>query len=248
MAYSKPSDIPRWADTSTNIAEPSSGKKDEGWLVNEIPPSSYENWLKNIIGNWFKWLNERMKDSGGDPNLFALIDPGNQSFVTLSDNVDITSYTDLEIDADPILLMEDDCVIRPNNSTNTCALGSATYTFDSAYIENINSSSVTVNASAGDAMTVVTSATSSSAIVASAAGNQSIGVETSGNKYGIRGVGTGTFGVGVNAQGASTAASLNLQPRSGNPTNLSAGDMWFNATDSKLYYYNGSATKEIATV
>ncbi|NIQ91011.1 MAG: hypothetical protein GWM98_04675 [Nitrospinaceae bacterium] len=60
--YSRPAKIPRWADTSGNITEPSEGKKDAGWLYKEIPPSSWENWRTNLIGDWFRWLAERFDD------------------------------------------------------------------------------------------------------------------------------------------------------------------------------------------
>jgi hypothetical protein len=73
--YTKPTKIPRWADTSLNVTEPSSGKKDTGWIVNEIPPSSYENWRTRTIGEWFKWLDERLFD-GGSADDFVIKEPG----------------------------------------------------------------------------------------------------------------------------------------------------------------------------
>ena len=60
--YTKPTKIPRWADTSTNIIEPPELKKDEGWVFEEIPPSAFENWRTNLIGSWAKWLDERLFD------------------------------------------------------------------------------------------------------------------------------------------------------------------------------------------
>jgi len=73
--YSKPTGIPRWADTSGNVVEPSSAKKDEGWVYEEIPPSSYENWRTREIGRWFKWLDERLFD-GTTKDAFVLKEPG----------------------------------------------------------------------------------------------------------------------------------------------------------------------------
>lgn len=59
--YTKPTKIPRWADTGTKL-EPAEGKKDEGWTYEEVPPYNWENWKSNLIGEWFKWLNERLFD------------------------------------------------------------------------------------------------------------------------------------------------------------------------------------------
>jgi hypothetical protein len=61
MALLQPT-IPRWADTSSNVTEPASGKKDIGWIVNEVPPSSYQNWLQKTTGDWFKWVQEKFVD------------------------------------------------------------------------------------------------------------------------------------------------------------------------------------------
>lgn len=62
--YTKPTTIPKWADTSTNISEPSEGEKNAGWVVGQVHPSSYENWKSKSVGDWIKWLNERFADGG----------------------------------------------------------------------------------------------------------------------------------------------------------------------------------------
>jgi len=44
--------LPRWAtDGSAQITEPSSGKKDTGWVPAEKPPAQYMNWLFKTIYN-----------------------------------------------------------------------------------------------------------------------------------------------------------------------------------------------------
>jgi|GEM_PF-5815017 len=73
--YSKPTVIPRWADTGTRT-EPSSGKKDAGWTFEEAPPYNYENWLQGITGDWIKWINERFADGASKDELF-IKNPGN---------------------------------------------------------------------------------------------------------------------------------------------------------------------------
>lgn len=60
--YTKPTSIPRWADTSANVVEPAEAKKDAGWVFEEIPPSSYENWRTKLNGEWWKWIDERLDD------------------------------------------------------------------------------------------------------------------------------------------------------------------------------------------
>ena len=76
--YSKPTTIPRWADTSGNVVEPSSGKKDAGWLVDETGISSWENWRAKLLGNWIKWLDERFAD-GSTKDFFVINHPGSGS-------------------------------------------------------------------------------------------------------------------------------------------------------------------------
>jgi len=73
--YTKPTKIPRWADTGT-IVEPAEAKKDSGWVTTEKPPASYFNWLENLSGQWFKWLDERLFDGATKDELFLRY-PGN---------------------------------------------------------------------------------------------------------------------------------------------------------------------------
>jgi len=70
--YTKPTDIPRWADTSGNVVEPSEAKKDAGWVFEEIPPSSYENWKEKLNGEWWKWIDERFSDGASADELRSL--------------------------------------------------------------------------------------------------------------------------------------------------------------------------------
>ena len=73
--FSKPAKVPRWGTTSGNIVEPPEAKKDAGWLFQEIPPSSFENWRANTVEQWFDWVNERMRD-GANNDIFELNFPG----------------------------------------------------------------------------------------------------------------------------------------------------------------------------
>ncbi len=48
----RPSAYPRWADVSGDIVEPTSGKKDVGWVAGEKPPAQYFNWILKNIYDW----------------------------------------------------------------------------------------------------------------------------------------------------------------------------------------------------
>ena len=76
--YTKPTKVPRWADTTSHITEPTEGKKDLGWVFEDAPPSDVENWRTKLVGNWFKWLDERFNDgTGGTPkDDFQIMHPG----------------------------------------------------------------------------------------------------------------------------------------------------------------------------
>jgi hypothetical protein len=53
----RPSGLPSWASSATNIAEPTDAKKAVGWATNEQPPSSYFNWLQEKTGAWIRYLS-----------------------------------------------------------------------------------------------------------------------------------------------------------------------------------------------
>lgn len=72
--YAKPTTIPRWNDDLTNNTEPPEAKKDAGWIFQEIPPSTWENWKAQLNGQWWKWLDERLAD-GSDENELVIKAP-----------------------------------------------------------------------------------------------------------------------------------------------------------------------------
>jgi hypothetical protein len=69
MGIAKPTKLPEWAETSANVVEPSEGKKDDGWLVDEIPPSSYENWVQRQNFYWWRWWDEKLTEGSTDEDL-----------------------------------------------------------------------------------------------------------------------------------------------------------------------------------
>lgn len=78
MALTKPNAVPNWASTSTNVVQPPAAKRDQGWLFQEMPPSSFENWRARTVGEWLSWTDERFADYsvlGGTG--IAMTDPNN---------------------------------------------------------------------------------------------------------------------------------------------------------------------------
>jgi hypothetical protein len=55
----RPSGYPHWGVSATNITTPPSTYTTSGWTINEKPPSSYENWLRQLTGNWLQYLDQR---------------------------------------------------------------------------------------------------------------------------------------------------------------------------------------------
>ena len=54
MSQRRPLQVPRWADVGGGITEPSSGRKDVGWITGLRPAAQFMNWLQNLF---FQWIN-----------------------------------------------------------------------------------------------------------------------------------------------------------------------------------------------
>jgi hypothetical protein len=54
----KPTTLPRWANSGGDIVEPASGKKDIGWVDGEEPAAQHANWLLNELYNWAEYLDD----------------------------------------------------------------------------------------------------------------------------------------------------------------------------------------------
>ena len=76
--FTKPTLVPRWADVGGNIAVAPEGLKDVGWGNNQEPPAGIQNEWQNLVGEWFKWLDERL-DDGMSPDEVALLAPADAS-------------------------------------------------------------------------------------------------------------------------------------------------------------------------
>jgi hypothetical protein len=54
----KPTSTPRWANLGGLIVEPSSGKKDVGWVDAEKPAAESFNWYQNLAWQWTQYLSD----------------------------------------------------------------------------------------------------------------------------------------------------------------------------------------------
>lgn len=57
----KPADYPDWANTPDDpgdLVKPPASRLARGWKPAEVPPAQYWNWWKNLVGRWFRWLEE----------------------------------------------------------------------------------------------------------------------------------------------------------------------------------------------
>ncbi|MCP4570681.1 MAG: hypothetical protein GY841_24110 [FCB group bacterium] len=95
--YTRPTDVPRWADNTANIATPSAAQKDAGHVFEAAPPSSFENWRTKLVGNWFKWLEERFDDGGTKDTLrINFPDSGDAGITAISSLITLKTDTSIE--------------------------------------------------------------------------------------------------------------------------------------------------------
>ena len=136
MAFSRPTDKPRWtgivssgafvdndiADGPTgglNVIEPSEAKKDAGWGFEEFPPRNWFNWLLRKIASWIYWLDQQ--------------EQGHETRIALNDNVR-NDY--------------DDASLRADDNAFEALLTSGINNIVGLTIERPSSSTITINAGA----------------------------------------------------------------------------------------------------
>ena len=74
MATVVPGFIPVWNTGGANRVEPPGVNKTSGWVFEQVPPSSWQNWLSFYTGEWLTWISERFTD-GVDENELSIKDP-----------------------------------------------------------------------------------------------------------------------------------------------------------------------------
>ncbi len=53
----KPTQLPTWATSGTNISEPATGRKTAGWLSGMAAAAGFFNWWQNLVYRWVDWLS-----------------------------------------------------------------------------------------------------------------------------------------------------------------------------------------------
>ena len=78
-ALNKPTEFPRWGTDQSNEVEPGETNKDTGWTIDQVPPSSFQNFLSRVTFDWTDWIAERLDDDidggGVTENGVVLTDP-----------------------------------------------------------------------------------------------------------------------------------------------------------------------------
>lgn len=73
----KPAKLPAWNTGASNNVEPTAGEKITGWTTNQVPPSSYFNWLFYWIWSWIVYVSDGVfTGSGGTVGVEAHGDTG----------------------------------------------------------------------------------------------------------------------------------------------------------------------------
>ncbi|MCG8433502.1 MAG: tail fiber domain-containing protein [Gammaproteobacteria bacterium] len=72
MAFSRPSVVPLIDSNSTNRVAPPAGKQTDGYVLNDILPSSEFDWAQGFNSDWLSWLDERSADGTNPTRDFFL--------------------------------------------------------------------------------------------------------------------------------------------------------------------------------
>ena len=100
----KPSKLPEWDKNETDTTEPTTSRKDDGWVVTasvpEKPPYQMFNWWQNNVYKWIDWLKDKVSSN-----------------VTI-----ITTQAEFDVVFDGVTVLEDQ-VIYLENKGSTYTLG-----------------------------------------------------------------------------------------------------------------------------
>lgn len=234
----KPAKVPRWNDGLANQTEPTEGKKDLGWVLDEEPPSSFFNFLQHFTGLWFKWFNQRFFDGGTAFDLEIQgvdADPGvdqDGGDLTLSGgdatgNVGSQLLLKIAIAgqgsgstprvATEVARLDDDGVLRTTRGLNASGVGLTSSAAIEADGQSLRPAIIAEGGNASFAAIEITGDNEADAILATggtgAVGKSAVNaVGGAPNGPAIRGTGTGN-GAGAVLEGGNEA--LDVKPRSG---------------------------------
>lgn len=61
QGFNRPGDFPDWCMTKNeNLAKYPQEKTTDGWLVGEVPPREWENYFKNLVAKWTRYLDNEV--------------------------------------------------------------------------------------------------------------------------------------------------------------------------------------------
>lgn len=213
----KPTQLPEWATSGTNVVEPTAGMKSAGFVAEQKPPAQYVNWLFKLLYDWTVWLNGLTNEalSWGAFQTFtarALVNSNGADTYALR----------------AVGIANDNGIEAQGAGTGKGLVGTGGGSSGTG-VEGIG------GASAGDG--VKGTGQSSGAGVRGVAGASGSGVYGDGNVsgYGVTGVGNGT------------RAPLRLVPLSAAPTSGQLGDLYVSSADNKLYLHNGTGWIVVGT-
>lgn len=84
----KPTRLPTWAtDGGALVADPGIAKQAQGWAV-EIPAVNYENWYKNLVGQWVTYIDTELDVVKGVQLAFDAIVGANGNYASLQEAID----------------------------------------------------------------------------------------------------------------------------------------------------------------
>lgn len=83
---SEPFVDPGWA-SGGSVVEPPEANKDSGWTFQQVPNSTWTNWLQNTFGNWLLWINERIGDGANNNELIIRKPSDGTTAIAISDDL-----------------------------------------------------------------------------------------------------------------------------------------------------------------
>lgn len=177
---------------AANITAPSSGQRDTGWNLNQVPPSSFFNYLSNRTYRWMLFLDEVFKTAGVAVADIKLTGAANITGV-------VTAGSGLVVSAGGAAVTGNSSVVGTLSVSALATLASAT---------------ITGNAAVGGTLGVTGAVTIGGSLTASGGTLAVTGSETVSGTLGVTGATTLTGGIANNvslAAGATAASGQDIK-------------------------------------
>lgn len=240
MAFDKPVRVARFGGTSAaeaaNSAEPSSGKKDLGWVLDEEPPSSFFNWLHYRAYKWFRWLDERLSDSGSAANFLVSAPPVASSSDDGGDLRLQGSYSGTDADKDGGVVYAVGGAARGAGSSavrlSAATRGAAGTAFRSAE-EYLRADGSGIAGPTTFGTVVVSKATTIHTPAGSDANALEVIASASGSGYAAQ--------LSANFTSSPQKSALSIGPQNKDPSVPANGDVYVNSASDQIAHYSAAA-------